>query len=138
MRTEDVLSPISGTSLKSVSERLNLHDRGVLSKVGIFDEVLAMTTGKRRAAGIAVGRLATARKQWREAFLLSQNYPEMSSLFTRAAKFACLGHRILYEPRHGGASDDASLGVSWQVIKARGRWVTDRSVARYRKKGMLQ
>ena len=63
---------------------------------------------------------------------------EMSLLFTRAAKLAGLGHRTLYELRHCGASDDAPMGVTWQVIKERGRWAADRSVARYPKKGMLR
>ena len=138
VRAEDVLFPIPGTSFKTVAVRLNPHDRGVPSKVGIFDEVLAMTTGKRSAAGIAVGRLATARKQRREEYLFSQDYQEMAPLFTRASKLAGLGHRTLYELRHGGASDDALMGVTWQVIKERGCWAADRSVARYRKKGMLQ
>ena len=102
VRTEDVLFPISGTSFESVSVRLNPYDRGVPSKVGIFDDVLAMTAGKRSAAGIAVGRLATARRRRCEEILYSQSYQEMSSLFTRAAKLAGLGHRTLYEPRTEG------------------------------------
>ena len=70
--------------------------------------------------------------------MFSQSYAEMASLFTRASKLAGLGHRTLYELRHGGASDDALMGVTWQLIKERGRWAAGRSVARYRKKGMLQ
>ena len=62
----------------------------------------------------------------------------MSASFTRAAKLVGLGHRTLYELRHGGASDDALSGVAWQLIKERGRWAADRSVARYKEKGLLQ
>ena len=46
---------------------------------------------------------------------------------------------MLYQLRHGGASDDVlSKRRSLAEVKARGRWASDSSVRRYAKPGMVQ
>lgn len=45
---------------------------------------------------------------------------------------------VPYQARHSGASIDAALGLRSRVeIKARGRWKSDRSVARYESKARI-
>ena len=65
-------------------------------------------------------------------------YEELSREFQQACRKAGLGHRVLYELRPGGASEDGAVGEDPVTIQRRGRWKQPSSVTRYLKPGLLQ
>ena len=136
--TDDVLDSIGSTQFKDIAVLLSPFARGAPSAVGTVGEALQLTTGRMEAAGIALTHLAAAGGARREEYLFQHTYASIGDVFSRAAVEAGVGRKTFYESRHGGVGDDALLGVDYSLIKGRGRWASDRSVARYKKNGTSQ
>lgn len=138
IRGLDVIPPISGTQFSAPAIRLDPKEERTPSQTGTYDDVLQLSSGRRHEAGVIAMRLAALRRSQGQKMMFLCDYSEVHREFCASARRVGLGHRVLYELRHGGASDDGALDVHPTLIQRRGRWKVETSVRRYGKKGVLQ
>ena len=72
----------------------------------------------------------------RDGPMFSVSLTQLETAFATAARALELPSRVPHQLRHGGPSADAATGVTSEfAIQVRGRWASQRSVARYMKAG---
>ena len=103
---------------------------------GIFACAKRRAAGKRAAAGTALLRFAAAERELGEYYLYAVDYASLAKEYAVAARLAVLGRRVLYDRRHGGASELALAGVPLEVVAKRGRWKVLASAAHYVQMGI--
>ena len=141
---EQVVEPqeYGGAHFKFVALVLHHFSGLVPSKVGVFDESVLMdspwfaSAPTQMLSQLVRSRSAGARLwSWRHSDLVAEWASVMEHLrFTESGLTTCL-----YGLRHGGASHDTLNRLRpMPQIKERGRWVTERSVHRYRKASLAQ
>ena len=109
------------------------------SKTGCFDETIELDSDFLKFADPFFRTLTVGKAPHRNLWPFT--HERLVNMFKQTAldcKLQCIAP-VLYSLRHGGASHDA-LGKKREflAIKERGRWSSDKSLARYKKQGRAQ
>ena len=132
---EDILRPSASSPHWSV--QLHPEDRALPSKVGVFDDGIALDVPSLALLGPMLGRIMANRVKAQKIF--PYTYVQAKDLFKLACERLHIADPSPYRLRHGGASHDRITGKRQLVeVKKRGRWATDASVRRYEKGTLLQ
>ena len=125
--------PISQTKITVGPSEL-----GVPTKVGAFDDCISVSSAAFPWLTTAMEDLKASRKN--EPMLWTFEMETLRRVFSAAVfALALPPDTCLYQLRHGGASHDlATSARSFEEVRSRGRWMTDSSVRRYSKVGILQ
>jgi len=137
VRLYDVIDAVAGSSYDTPAIKFNPFERSIASKTGIFDDVIPLSKGVRKAAAQAIQSLKLRQLSQNRDLMFDFSLESLSREFKEAARIAGLGPRTLYDLRHGGASHDALNGVDLSEIQKRGRWLAASSVRRYSKRGRM-
>ena len=128
-----LVEPLKGSGVKWWSLLLAPEEKGVPSKIGVFDETALLDTEVMLRIAPQLRRL---KKKAGEQRLWSFSGQEFNDLFRTISEAASV--QVLkahpYALRHGGASHDSLHRLRTpEQIKKQGRWKSDSSVARYNK-----
>jgi hypothetical protein len=119
---------------------LILHpaEREETSKTGISDESI-IVDGPFLWLGSVLELLTRGRAAGEQAFKVTyQGWARLYQAAGQHLKLNAFGPPVLYQLRHGGASHDQFHNHrALDVVKKRGRWLTDASVRRYEKGGRI-
>ena len=141
LRSIDLVPPGNRGPKERRKWSLVLHptELGVSSKVGEFDETLALDNPDFGFLGAVFKKIRRERKPLEPAFDLDyKSWMESFRLAGVALQLEALGPPVLYQLRHGGASHEALTGFRDGVsLLRRGRWASERSVKRYAKGGRV-
>ena len=138
LRRKDLVCPMPGTRCRHWSVVLHAQQHQVPSKTLAYNEVVPMDLEEFAFLDPALQYLLDATPVGGHLFAFTLE--EAATRFRLACKQAQLEGLapMLYQLHHSGPSADLALRRrSLAAVKLRGRWATDRSMARYLKEGRV-
>lgn len=118
------------------------HERGVSSKVGIYDDTVILDDTRAPWLGSLLVELAEKKEKIsQETSIWSFSAAKYLETWRRAVQVLQIEDVAItpYQNRHGGASRDHLCRLrSMMAIQRRGRWASDASTRIYSKPGRLQ
>jgi integrase len=142
LKREDILMPMRGArqALSKPAILICPWERRVPTKTQQYDDTILLDTPGFDWVFAVLLRHLGSRPLEGDADVWTFTVEQLRSVFNAAVTGLGLPDgTCLYQLRHGGASYDLLEGHrAWEAVRSRGRWMSDVTVKRYAKSGVIQ